>query len=57
MREGLLLCQLHAHTTWSDGHLTLPELVDLYSLDGDGDVYAAVLRSLRRTVGESVVLA
>jgi hypothetical protein len=26
MRDGLLLCELHAHTTWSDGYLTLPEL-------------------------------
>jgi 3',5'-nucleoside bisphosphate phosphatase len=25
-----LLCELHAHTTWSDGALTVPELVDLY---------------------------
>ena len=25
-----LLCELHAHTRWSDGALTLPELVDLY---------------------------
>jgi hypothetical protein len=30
MPDGLLLCELHAHTTWSDGYLTLPELVDLY---------------------------
>jgi hypothetical protein len=30
MRGNLLLCELHAHTTWSDGELTLPELVDLY---------------------------
>ena len=30
MSGGLLLCELHAHTTWSDGYLTLPELVDLY---------------------------
>jgi len=21
MRDGLLLCELHAHTTWSDGEL------------------------------------
>jgi predicted metal-dependent phosphoesterase TrpH len=26
----LLLCELHAHTTWSDGFLSLAELVDLY---------------------------
>jgi predicted metal-dependent phosphoesterase TrpH len=30
----LLLCELHAHTTWSDGYLTLPELVDLYGESG-----------------------
>jgi predicted metal-dependent phosphoesterase TrpH len=30
----LLLCELHAHTTWSDGHLTLPQLVDLYGESG-----------------------
>lgn len=30
MRDGLLLCELHAHSTWSDGYLSLPELVDLY---------------------------
>jgi predicted metal-dependent phosphoesterase TrpH len=29
-----LLCELHAHTTWSDGALTLPELVDLYGGSG-----------------------
>jgi predicted metal-dependent phosphoesterase TrpH len=30
----LLLCELHAHTTWSDGHLPLPDLVDLYGTAG-----------------------
>jgi predicted metal-dependent phosphoesterase TrpH len=34
MPDGLLLCELHAHTTWSDGFLTLPELVDLYGRAG-----------------------
>lgn len=29
-----LLCELHAHTTWSDGTLTLTELVDLYGMHG-----------------------
>jgi 3',5'-nucleoside bisphosphate phosphatase len=29
-----LLCELHAHTRWSDGALTLPELVDLYGRNG-----------------------
>ena len=32
--NDLLLCELHAHTTWSDGYLTLPELVDLYGRSG-----------------------
>jgi hypothetical protein len=29
-----LLCELHAHTTWSDGALSVPELVDLYGRHG-----------------------
>ena len=29
-----LLCELHAHTTWSDGLLTVPELIDLYGRAG-----------------------
>jgi hypothetical protein len=29
-----LLCELHAHTTWSDGLLDLDELVDLYGASG-----------------------
>jgi predicted metal-dependent phosphoesterase TrpH len=29
-----LLCELHAHTTWSDGSLSVRELVDLYGLAG-----------------------
>ena len=29
-----LLAELHAHTTWSDGALPLPELVDLYGRRG-----------------------
>ena len=29
-----LLAELHAHTTWSDGSLSLPELVDLYGTAG-----------------------
>jgi 3',5'-nucleoside bisphosphate phosphatase len=33
-RVSSLLCELHAHTTWSDGELSLPELVDLYGSAG-----------------------
>ena len=29
-----LLCELHAHTTWSDGALSVRELVDLYGRRG-----------------------
>ena len=29
-----LLCELHAHSTWSDGDLSLRELVDLYGESG-----------------------
>ena len=29
-----LLCELHAHSTWSDGDLSIPELVDLYGTNG-----------------------
>ena len=31
---GPLLCELHAHTRWSDGELTVAELVDLYGRSG-----------------------
>jgi predicted metal-dependent phosphoesterase TrpH len=36
MRRKLepLLCELHAHTQWSDGALALPDLVDLYGRSG-----------------------
>jgi predicted metal-dependent phosphoesterase TrpH len=33
-RPEPLLCELHAHTTWSDGALSLAELVDLYGRAG-----------------------
>jgi 3',5'-nucleoside bisphosphate phosphatase len=33
-RPGPLLCELHAHTRWSDGALTVAELVDLYGRNG-----------------------
>lgn len=41
-----LLCELHAHTTWSDGALTLPDLVDLYGSRGF-DVLAVTDHTLR----------
>jgi hypothetical protein len=33
-RPGLLLAELHAHSTWSDGRLPLAALVDLYGEHG-----------------------
>src|SRR6478752_74236 len=42
-----LLCELHAHTRWSDGALTLPELVDLYGTNGF-DVLAVTGHVVRR---------
>lgn len=33
-RSDHLLAELHAHTTWSDGALSLPALVDLYGTRG-----------------------
>lgn len=34
VRVSSLLCELHAHTTWSDGELSLGQLVDLYGTAG-----------------------
>jgi len=43
-----LLCELHAHARWSDGALTLPELVDLYGTNGF-DVLAVTDHVVRGT--------
>ena len=34
IKQTPLLCELHAHTTWSDGSLTPRELCDLYGRSG-----------------------
>ncbi len=34
IRTTPLLCELHAHTTWSDGDLSLTQLVDLHGRSG-----------------------
>ena len=49
MREGPrpLLCELHAHTTWSDGELSLGGVVDLYGAAGF-DVLCVTDHVLRR---------
>ena len=38
--EPFLLCDFHVHTTWSDGKLTLHEVVDLYGQTEKFDVLA-----------------
>jgi len=38
--EPFLLCDFHVHTQWSDGRLTVAEVVDLYGSTGKFDVIA-----------------
>jgi hypothetical protein len=38
--EPFLLCDFHVHTRWSDGRLTVGEVVDLYGSTGKFDVIA-----------------
>jgi predicted metal-dependent phosphoesterase TrpH len=38
--EPFLLCDFHVHTTWSDGRLSMREVVDLYGQTGRFDVIA-----------------
>ena len=38
--EPFLLCDFHVHTRWSDGKLTIAEVVDLYGSTGKFDVVA-----------------
>jgi predicted metal-dependent phosphoesterase TrpH len=38
--EPFLLCDFHVHTTWSDGQLSVREVIDLYGQTGRFDVIA-----------------
>ena len=38
--EPFLLCDFHVHTRWSDGALTVAEVIDLYGATGKFDVIA-----------------
>jgi hypothetical protein len=38
--EPFLLCDFHVHTTWSDGRMSLRDVVDLYGQTGRFDVIA-----------------
>ena len=46
--EPYLLCDLHVHTRWSDGQLTVREVVDLFGETGAFDVIAITDHVLRR---------
>jgi predicted metal-dependent phosphoesterase TrpH len=48
-----LLCELHAHTTWSDGALSVAELVDLYGRSGF-DVLCITDHTLRNAAEPTV---
>jgi len=56
-----LLCDFHVHTRWSDGRLTLREVVDLYGRTGRFDVIAItdhilMLRDLLARAGRLISL-
>ena len=46
--EPFLLCDFHVHTTWSDGRLSIREVVDLYGRTGRFDVIAITDHILMR---------
>jgi hypothetical protein len=46
--EPFLLCDFHTHTTWSDGRLSVRELIDLYGQTGAFDVIAITDHILRK---------
>jgi predicted metal-dependent phosphoesterase TrpH len=46
--EPFLLCDFHVHTRWSDGRLTVREVVDLYGRTGRFDVIAITDHILMR---------
>ena len=46
--EPFLLCDFHVHTTWSDGRLSVREVVDLYGRTGRFDVIAITDHILTR---------
>jgi hypothetical protein len=50
MPDGLLLCELHAHGTWSDGSLTVRELVDLHRWSWPGYI-EEIEREAERALG------
>jgi 3',5'-nucleoside bisphosphate phosphatase len=46
--EPFLLCDFHVHTTWSDGRLSVRDVVDLYGRTGRFDVIAITDHILTR---------
>ena len=49
--EPFLLCDFHVHTTWSDGPLSVKNVVDLYGQTGRFDVIAITDHILKRYLG------
>ena len=47
--EPFLLCDFHVHTHWSDGRLSLREVIDLYGRTQKFDVIAVTDHILRHT--------
>jgi predicted metal-dependent phosphoesterase TrpH len=52
--EPFLLCDFHVHTRWSDGRLSLREVVDLYGKTGRFDVIAITDHILILTVAFAI---
>jgi histidinol phosphatase-like PHP family hydrolase len=57
--EPFLLCDFHVHTRWSDGRLSVREVVDLYGRTGKFDVIAItdhilMSRDILKRVGHCV---
>lgn len=46
--EPFLLCDFHVHTTWSDGRLSIRDVIDLYGQTGRFDVIAITDHILTR---------
>ena len=46
--EPFLLCDFHVHTTWSDGRLSIRDVVDLYGQTRRFDVIAITDHILRK---------
>ena len=46
--EPFLLCDFHVHTTWSDGRLSIRDVIDLYGRTGKFDAIAITDHIMKR---------